>query len=115
MRSDGISLREPQAEAYHARAFLDVLAESRVDVRQDLTQPEREREDELFARISALQRDLWEEGISAVRRRELRAQLASAEDDLEAFRLELRQTNPRYASVQYPKHLATDDIQHQLL
>jgi CHAT domain-containing protein/Tfp pilus assembly protein PilF len=103
------------AEACHARAFLDLLAESKIDVRQDLTKEQRHIEDDLFKRLSAIQKQLWQEGMPAALEQQLKAELAKAEDDLEAFHLELRRVNPRYAGVQYPKPLGVERIQHELL
>jgi CHAT domain-containing protein/tetratricopeptide (TPR) repeat protein len=103
------------AEACHARAFLDQLAESKIDARQDLTNEQRRHEDDLFKRLSAIQKQLWQEGMPASLEQRLKAELIKAEDDLEAFRLELRRVNPRYASAQYPKPLGVERIQHELL
>jgi len=103
------------AEACHARAFVDLLAESKIDVRQDLTEEQRHIEDDLFERLSAIQKQFWQEGMPAALELRLKAELAKAEDDLEAFRLELRSVNPHYASVQYPKPLGVERIRHELL
>jgi CHAT domain-containing protein len=103
------------AEAYHGRAFLDMLAESRIDPRRDLPIQERDREEKLFNRIYAIQKELWNEDLPREREDQLKRDLTSAEDALEAFQLELRRTTPRYANVQYPDLLKLDRIQRDLI
>ena len=103
------------AEAYHGRAFLDMLAESKIDPRRDLAASEREREEKVFKQIYATQKELWNEDLTKEREAQLKKELTSAEDALEALQLELRRTNPRYASVQYPQPLKPDRIQRDLV
>lgn len=102
------------AERYRARAFLDLLAESRIDIRQELSAQHREQEVELFGRISALQKEQWKESLAAERRRQLEDELKAAEDDLERFRLEMHRLIPRYGSVQYTAILTAERIQQML-
>jgi len=103
------------AERGRARAFLDMLALSRSDLADDLTAEQRRREDAILARISAAQKNLWKEDLSPDEQRKYRTELAATEDDLEAFRLEVRQSNPRYASVHYPEPTSVSQIQASLL
>ncbi len=98
------------AEAWHARAFLDILTESRIDPSSDLSAAEREQEDKLFARISAVQKELWRPEVPPAREQELKAQLAAAESDLEAFQFAVRRANPRYADIKYPRPLKSAQI-----
>ncbi len=103
------------AERGRARAFLDMLARSRTGLAEELTPEQRKREDELLAHISAVQKNLWKENISPDEERKLKVELTSAEDDLEAFHLEVRQSNPRYASIQYPEPINVSLIQRNFL
>ncbi len=103
------------AEAYRARAFLDQLAEARVDLKQQMTRDQQQREDDLIGRLASAQRQLWNNDLAADKQKQLSKDLSAAENDLETFRLELRRTNPRYASVRYPEPLKPDRIQHELL
>ena len=73
------------AEAAHARALLDLLAESTIDIRQELTKEQRQREDDLFRRISAIENRIWQEGLPAAPERQLKAELVKTEGHLEAF------------------------------
>jgi CHAT domain-containing protein len=103
------------AERGRARAFLDVLAESRTGVTDGLTPEQHTREDAILARISAAQKNLWKENISADEKKKTEAVLTSAEDDLDGFHVEVRQCSPRYASVHYPEPASVSEIQNKLL
>ena len=103
------------AEAWHARAFLDILTESRIDLRKDLSGAEREQEDKIFVRISGIQKELWSSGLSPARELELKAELATAENALESFQLEVRRTNPLYASIKYPQPVKPAIIARELV
>ena len=103
------------AERGRARAFLDMLAFSRTGLAEDLTPEQRKREDAILAHISSVQKNLWKENIPPDEEKKLKAELTSAENDLEAFHVEVRQSNPRYASVQYPEPINVSMIQKGLL
>jgi len=103
------------AERGRARAFLDMLAEAHMGLADELTADQRKREDAISARISALQKGLWKEGISPDDEKKGKTELSAAEDELETFRLEVRRSNPRYASVRYPEPLSVSQIQNELL
>jgi CHAT domain-containing protein len=103
------------AEAYHARAFLDVLNESRIDPAGNLTLEQKEREDKYFERIAGIQKELWQPNIAPEAEPQLKTKLATAENELEAFRLELRRANPHYASVESPQPIKSENIANDLL
>lgn len=111
--------REPEAleiaERGRARAFLDVLAESRTGLADELSPEQRHREEGILARVSSAQKDLWKENLPSNQEKKDKADLAAAEDDLEAFHLEVRRSNPRYASIQYPEPMNVAQIQSGLL
>lgn len=111
--------REPEAlemaERGRARAFLDMLAFSRTGLAEDLTPEQRKHEDAILTHISSVQKNLWKENIPPDEEKKLKAELTSAENDLEAFHVELRQSNPRYAGVQYPEPINVGLIQKNLL
>jgi CHAT domain-containing protein len=102
-------------ELSRARAFLSILAESKVDLRQNLSSSDRDRETALFTRISATQKDLWRPNVTAAARKQRMADLESAENDLERLHLEIRRSNPRLGSIQYPKALGLEQIQREVL
>jgi CHAT domain-containing protein/Tfp pilus assembly protein PilF len=103
------------AERGRARAFLDMLALSRTGLADELTPEQRKREDGILAHISTVQKNLWKENISPDEEKKLKTELTSAEDDLETFHVEVRHSNPRYASIQYPDPVAVSRIQKDLL
>lgn len=103
------------AERYRARAFLDFLAQERVDLRQELTAAQRKQEDTLSEHLSAIQKELLKQGLTPERRLQLGNDLTAAENELESFHLGLRHENPRYASVQNADLLSADRVQKDLL
>ncbi|MGA3186983.1 MAG: CHAT domain-containing tetratricopeptide repeat protein [Bryobacteraceae bacterium] len=91
------------AELARARAFLSILAESKVDLRKGLSDADRKREAELFARVMAIQKQTRKD-----------AELEAAENDLETFRIGIRKTNPRLADVRYPHPLDIEQVRKSL-
>lgn len=103
------------AERGRARAFLDMLTLSRTGLADELSPEQHKREDAILRRISTAQKDLWKENLSADQEKKDKGDLTKAEEDLEAFHVEVRRGNPRYASIQYPEPINVDQIQSQLL
>lgn len=103
------------SETYHGRAFLDSLVEARADLRSVLPTDLLNREEKLLNRISLIQKELWRHGTSSERELQLKKDLAHAEDDLEAFQVEIRRLNPKYASVKYLQPFNRERIQRELL
>lgn len=103
------------AERGRARAFLDMLAQSRSGLPDELTSEQHKQEDSKLARITAVQKQLWKPNLTPAEEKKIKADLTAAEDDLETFHLEVRRTNPRYASVHYPEPINVGLIQKNLL
>ena len=103
------------SESYHARAFLDSLVEARADLRRVLPKELLDKEDGILSRISTIQRELWQEGISKDREQALRKELAAAEDAFEQFQLVVRHSNPQYASLKQLQPFGAERIQRELL
>ncbi len=108
------------AESYHARAFLDVLAETGLEATEELTPAQQEHEDQLFEQISGIQRQFWqrESGqpeLTAEQETQLKQKLAEAEGALQMYRLELRRADPRYASVKAPPTIGFARVATELL
>jgi CHAT domain-containing protein len=115
-----LSLSHPEeafdvAESYHARAFLDVLAETGLDNSQELSPAQQAQEDRRFERISAIQRELWRADAGPEKVQRLKRELAEAERELELFRLEQRRADPRYAGIKTPQPLPCGRIATELL
>jgi CHAT domain-containing protein len=103
------------AERGRARAFLDMLALARGSLPDDLTPEQAKREQVLLASVSSAQKELWKGGVSAKEEQRRKADLNSAEENLGAFRVELRHSNPRYASIRYPEPVDVGQVQSELL
>ena len=103
------------AESYHARAFLDVLAEAGLDAMTELNLTQQAEEDKLFEQVSSIQKELWQAQITAEQEERLNRQLAEAEDALELFRLEQRRADPRYARAKAPPPLSHNRITAEVL
>ena len=112
-------------EAFHyverarARAFLDLLAEARVDVESaapDLTN----RRQKLQQRISQLTTDLIKERSQETSKQnktkiaELENGLGQADTELADWLRELRRRNPRYAALKYPEPIELAAAQQML-
>lgn len=102
-------------ERARARAFLDMLAEARMGVADELTPDQRRQEISVMARISDAQKKLWKQNTSHDQRKKDEADLNTAESDLERLHLQIRENNPHYGSLQYPEPTQLEAIQTQLL
>ena len=112
MRHEGEALE--MAERGRARAFLDMLAESRVGVLEEANPEQGGKQAAILARISAIQKELWnEKSPEAAKKHE--ADLTAVEADLEAFHVAVRQSDPRYASIHYPEPVKVSEMRSELL
>lgn len=102
-------------ERARARGFLDMLSEARVGVADELTPDQRKQEDAILSRISSTQKKIWSQNVSSDERKQNEADLAAAESDLEKLHLQIRKSNPHYASLQYPEPIHIEEIQSKLL
>ncbi len=103
------------AEAYHARAFLDVLAEAGDGDKDELTPEQKSESDRILAKISGLQRELWKPEITPLAEKNYSDQLAQSEQELEMLRIKIRRANPRYAAVKYPQPLKPETIIREVI
>jgi len=101
-------------ELAQARAFLSILSEARIDLRQGLSEAERAREAALHRQIAGIRKQLWQPDLTSEAASEKNAELESAEDSLASFRLEIRKKNPRLADVQYPLPLDVGQARQML-
>jgi len=93
-------------ERGRARAFLDTLAEARVGVNSWLTAEQRREIGALRAEVSRAYAEANNNGTP-----ETRAKLQVAEQRLEDFQADTRQTNPRYAALTHPQPISAVDAQ----
>jgi len=103
------------AERGRARAFLDMLAVTRGGLPEELSGEQRTREQALLARTSSAQKELWKPALTAKDEQQWKKELKSAEEDLDAFEIEVRHSNPRYASLRYPDPRDALRVQRELL
>jgi CHAT domain-containing protein/Tfp pilus assembly protein PilF len=103
------------AERAKARSLLDILAESRVNIRGGIDPEMLKREREIFQKIARFQTELQTKKLTAIEKGEIQDSLKFAEEKLNDFQLELRQENPAYAELQYPQPLTISTVQENIL
>jgi CHAT domain-containing protein/Flp pilus assembly protein TadD len=107
-------------ERARARAFLDLLAEARVDVTENTTPDLLKRQQELQQRISQLTAQLIRERSPEVAKQnkpkieEIERSLGKADTELAEWLRELRRHNPRYAALKYPEPITLSETQRML-
>ncbi|MGH9721633.1 MAG: CHAT domain-containing tetratricopeptide repeat protein [Bryobacteraceae bacterium] len=102
-------------EQWRARSLAEMIAETRVELRQELTPEQRLREDKLLASINDVQRELFREKAPEDRQLQLKQQLSAAERELDVFQNELRRGGNRYAAGQYAEAFNAERIRRQML
>ena len=110
------------AKAFHAceraraRGLLDLLAETKIDLRQGVDASLLERERTATQRLNALavqQRQLSNHNIGAAEATD--KEIYRLYNELEATRAEIRRSNPRYAALTQIQPLTGSEIQKQVL
>ncbi|MCZ6649312.1 MAG: CHAT domain-containing protein, partial [Acidobacteria bacterium] len=102
------------AERAHARALVELLAESGAGLRGTLDKTLMERQRRILARVSA-------GGVALAAASELAARTAArqeineAQEELEKLELEIRARAPRYAGIVYPQPARLEEIQKDVL
>jgi CHAT domain-containing protein/tetratricopeptide (TPR) repeat protein len=113
-----------KAEAFHyverarARAFLDLLAEDKVHVKQDIAPSLLKRRIEIENRIERTQSQLIEEMTQKTPDREkiqaLDASLTQADRDHQDWRRDVYRQHPRYSGLHYPEPISLEKAQKTL-
>ncbi len=103
------------SERAHARALLDILNEAKANIRRGVSSHLLKKETEIFRAIAKLQTDLREKQLTEAQKTEINMQLSAEEEKLSALQLELRQSNPKFADLQYPHPLKIAEVQNRLL
>jgi CHAT domain-containing protein/Tfp pilus assembly protein PilF len=118
--SQNIAAAFHNVERARARAFLDLLAEARVQVEQNATPDLLKRRQELQQRVSQLTAQLIKERAPEIDKQnkakvvELEKGLAQADAELLEWLRELRRRNPRYAALKYPEPITLAETQRML-
>ena len=108
-------------EAFHflerakARAFLDRLEVSKVNIARGVDRDLIIQEDDLMKEISALNSELFRPELSDPEKEDIREKLKQSEDRLEALKRTIRISSPAYANLKYPQIISLEQTQSQLL
>ncbi len=102
-------------ERAKARAFLDSLEVSRVDISQGIDPLLANREKELMRDLSRAYHKLLAYDLPAKDKDELSEQIKSLEDQLESLKREIRMSSPAYADLKYPEVITYDEARKELL
>ena len=108
-------------EAFHymekarARAFLDSLEVSQINISKSIDSGIFNRENELMKEISNLNSKLLTPGLSSEQTTNFNDQLKLCEERLEALKREIRMSSPAYADLKYPEIISIEQTQKQIL
>jgi CHAT domain-containing protein len=106
-------------EAMKARIFLDQLAEARVDLEKGIDSHVKKERDLLENTILMLRKRLAEENRAKFPDKkvveELKNDLSTAQEKLDALTREIRYKNPLYASVEYPQPISAKALKENVL
>jgi tetratricopeptide (TPR) repeat protein len=106
------------SEQARARSLLELLAESRVDIRQGVDAALLERERNLAQRLNAkAQRQLQLTGQrnSEAQLAEIKKEISAIEDEYNQVEAAIRKNSPRYSAITQPEPLGLKEIQQQAL
>jgi len=101
------------AQRAKGRSFLDMLTESEVDLRGRADPEYRRREQEVLTRIAELLEESGAEEDTGATAASVakEVEIARLEEELELVEVELREADPRYAEVVYPKPCTVEEVQ----
>jgi len=102
------------SERARSRSLLDLLQESRADIREGIDPALRERERRLLMRLNAKagqQAELMSRSASAERRQSAQEEVRSVLDELAQVDKEIRRRSPRYAALTQPPLASSAEIQ----
>src|SRR4030066_1598993 len=102
-------------EGAKARAFLDSIEVSKLDLSKGVSQRLLNEETDLMNRISELGTRLLVPQLSQGQRDQLNQELAKCENQLESLKREIREFSPAYANLRYPKTLTLQEAQNELV
>jgi CHAT domain-containing protein/Tfp pilus assembly protein PilF len=101
-------------ESAKARAFLETLGESKVDIRERLTPQLKEQEKKISNQISSAIRELTSQELSENQRMRLSQELKGAEDDYGLLLQKIRVEVPEVANMVAPVPCRLDQVQDQI-
>ncbi len=102
-------------EKAKARAFLDSIEVSKINLTAGVGQKLLNREAELLNEISKIHTKLLTPQLTPQQRLEATRQLEAYEEQLESLKREIRTSSPAYASLRYPHTIMLDEAQKNLI
>src|SRR5262249_55823841 len=102
------------SERARARSLLELLVESRVDVREGVDTALLERERDLTKQLNAKAKRQLELGANSPQLAALKQEISQLENEFEMARAAIRKDNPHYDALVQPKPLTLAEIQQQL-
>ena len=101
------------AQRAKARSFLDILTEAEIDLRFRADPEFQRREQDILARLGALD----EEGDGALPEVSTgnRDEITRLEEELKLLEIEIREADPRYGEIRYPRPVTAGDMQRGVL
>ena len=101
------------SERQRARSLLDLLAESRTNLRQDIDQALVSRERTLARQLSTKAQQLAP-ATKAAQMAVLKLEISQLEIDIERAQADIRKASPHYAALTQPQPLKLNEMQRQL-
>jgi len=98
-------------ERAKARAFLDSLEVSKIDVSQGVEIILQNKEKEIMNSMSQIYTKMITENISSEESERLKIELQNLEIELESLKREIREKNPHYASLKYPSIIKLEEAE----
>jgi CHAT domain-containing protein/Tfp pilus assembly protein PilF len=108
-------------EAFHflerakARAFIDNLEVSQVNITRGVDRELIDQENELMEEISSLNSELLRPGLSPEQEKDAKERVSQSEEQLEALKRKIRMSSPAYASLKYPQIISLEEAQKNIL
>ena len=103
------------AERAKARALLDILAESRINIHKGVDSLLLSREKKIQRTIANLQTQLSTTELLKKQKDELYEKINQSEQQFNDLQFEIKQKNPAYSNLQYPEPMSVSDIQKIVL
>ncbi len=103
------------AERAKARAFLDSLAESQIEIGKGIDPILRKQEKEITSAISRIYTKLVNSDLTKEERKRMLAELDNLENELEDVKRRIIQKSPAYANLKYPEPVTLEEAQSKLL
>jgi CHAT domain-containing protein len=102
-------------ERAKARAFLDRLEVSQVNISQGVDIELLNQEENKMKEISGLNLKLFTPGLGKEQEKSIKEQIRLCEEQIEALKRKIRLSSPAYADLKYPQIITLEQAQKQML